>query len=80
MIHQRPGFDTVDDQILSYAGDQSTGGRFEMKHRSILFAALGLGMLLAGMRIDVQCVATVPFGVDTPADLARAQALLKARS
>lgn len=31
----------------------------------------------AGMRIDVQCVATVPFGVDTPDDLLRAQDLLR---
>lgn len=36
--------------------------------------------LEAGMRIDVQCVATVPFGVDTPADLLRAQELLEASS
>ena len=36
-----------------------------------------LRALEAGMRIDVQCVATVPFGVDTPADLRRAQELLE---
>ena len=36
-----------------------------------------LRALEAGMRIDVQCVDTVPFGVDTPADLVRAQALLE---
>ena len=35
-----------------------------------------LRALEAGMRIDVQCVATVPFGVDTPADLLRAEGLL----
>ena len=29
-----------------------------------------------GMRIDVACVDTVPFGVDTPADLERARAVL----
>lgn len=29
-----------------------------------------------GMRIDAACVDTVPFGVDTPADLERARALL----
>ncbi|PHS79203.1 MAG: 3-deoxy-manno-octulosonate cytidylyltransferase [Rhodospirillaceae bacterium] len=29
-----------------------------------------------GMRIDVTCVDTVPFGVDTPADLERARAIL----
>lgn len=37
-----------------------------------------LRALEAGMRIDVELVSTVPFGVDTPADLARAQSLLKA--
>ncbi len=35
-----------------------------------------LRALEAGMRIDVGFVDTVPLGVDTPADLARAQALL----
>ncbi len=30
------------------------------------------------MRIDAAVVATVPFGVDTPADLERARALLAA--
>lgn len=30
-----------------------------------------------GMRIDVACVDTVPFGVDTPADLERAEELLR---
>jgi len=29
-----------------------------------------------GMRIDAQCVDTVPLGVDTPADLDRARQLL----
>ena len=38
-----------------------------------------LRALEAGMRIDVQIVTTVPFGVDTPADLARAEALLEGR-
>ena len=37
-----------------------------------------LRALEAGMRIDVEQVATVPFGVDTPADLLRAQELLRA--
>ena len=36
-----------------------------------------LRALEAGMRIDVQCVDTVPFGVDTPADLDRAQHLME---
>ena len=35
-----------------------------------------LRALEAGMRIDLALVDTVPLGVDTPADLARAQALL----
>ena len=35
-----------------------------------------LRALEAGMRIDVAIVDTVPFGVDTPADLERAQALV----
>lgn len=30
-----------------------------------------------GMRIDAACVDTVPFGVDTPADLERARAILR---
>jgi 3-deoxy-manno-octulosonate cytidylyltransferase (CMP-KDO synthetase) len=32
------------------------------------------------MRIDVAIVATAPLGVDTPADLARARAMLSERS
>lgn len=36
-----------------------------------------LRALEAGMRIDVALVDTVPLGVDTPADLARARALLE---
>jgi 3-deoxy-manno-octulosonate cytidylyltransferase (CMP-KDO synthetase) len=39
-----------------------------------------LRALEAGMRIDVACVDTVPLGVDTQADLARARELLKPRS
>ncbi len=35
-----------------------------------------LRALEAGMRIDVALVDTVPLGVDTPADLARARALM----
>src|SRR5665811_1003631 len=35
-----------------------------------------LRALEAGMRIDVALVGEVPLGVDTPADLARARALL----
>jgi 3-deoxy-manno-octulosonate cytidylyltransferase (CMP-KDO synthetase) len=35
-----------------------------------------LRALAAGMRIDVALVDTAPFGVDTPADLERARALL----
>lgn len=35
-----------------------------------------LRALAAGMRIDVALVDTVPFGVDTPADLARAREIL----
>jgi 3-deoxy-manno-octulosonate cytidylyltransferase (CMP-KDO synthetase) len=38
-----------------------------------------LRALEAGMRIDVTIVASVPLGVDTPADLARARALLGPR-
>lgn len=38
-----------------------------------------LRALEAGMRIEVAFVDTVPLGVDTPADLARARALLGAR-
>lgn len=38
-----------------------------------------LRALEAGMRIDAACVDTVPLGVDTPADLERARALLSAR-
>ena len=36
-----------------------------------------LRALAAGMRIDVALVDMAPFGVDTPADLERARALLK---
>ena len=39
-----------------------------------------LRALTAGMRIDVALVDTAPFGVDTPADLERARALLKPKS
>jgi 3-deoxy-manno-octulosonate cytidylyltransferase (CMP-KDO synthetase) len=39
-----------------------------------------LRALEAGMRIDVALVDSVPFGVDTPADLARARQLMAARS
>ncbi len=38
-----------------------------------------LRALEAGMRIDVALVDTVPFGVDTPADLAHARELMAAR-
>lgn len=38
-----------------------------------------LRALEAGMRIDVALVDSAPFGVDTPADLARARALIAAR-
>ncbi|HXE26896.1 MAG TPA: 3-deoxy-manno-octulosonate cytidylyltransferase [Stellaceae bacterium] len=38
-----------------------------------------LRALEAGMRIDVALVDTVPFGVDTPADLARARELIATR-
>jgi 3-deoxy-manno-octulosonate cytidylyltransferase (CMP-KDO synthetase) len=37
-----------------------------------------LRALEAGMRVDVELVATVPLGVDTPADLERARAMLSA--
>jgi 3-deoxy-manno-octulosonate cytidylyltransferase (CMP-KDO synthetase) len=36
-----------------------------------------LRALEAGMRIDAACVDTVPFGVDTPADLALAREMIK---
>jgi 3-deoxy-manno-octulosonate cytidylyltransferase (CMP-KDO synthetase) len=39
-----------------------------------------LRALEAGMRIDVAIVDSVPHGVDTPADLARARALLQSKS
>jgi 3-deoxy-manno-octulosonate cytidylyltransferase (CMP-KDO synthetase) len=39
-----------------------------------------LRALEAGMRIEVALVDSAPFGVDTPADLERARALLKPRS
>ncbi|MSO74941.1 MAG: 3-deoxy-manno-octulosonate cytidylyltransferase [Alphaproteobacteria bacterium] len=39
-----------------------------------------LRALEAGMRIEVAFVDTVPLGVDTPADLARAETLLSART
>ena len=39
-----------------------------------------LRALEAGMRIDVALVDSAPFGVDTPADLERARALLKPKS
>ena len=39
-----------------------------------------LRALEAGMRIDAALVDTIPLGVDTPADLARARALLAPRS
>ena len=39
-----------------------------------------LRALEAGMRIDVAIVGTVPLGVDTPDDLARARAMLSDRS
>ncbi|MCW6507377.1 3-deoxy-manno-octulosonate cytidylyltransferase [Lichenifustis flavocetrariae] len=38
-----------------------------------------LRALEAGMRIDVECVSAVPFGVDTPDDLERATELLRPR-
>ena len=38
-----------------------------------------LRALEAGMRIDVSIVASVPLGVDTPADLERARAMLAPR-
>jgi 3-deoxy-manno-octulosonate cytidylyltransferase (CMP-KDO synthetase) len=39
-----------------------------------------LRALEAGMRVDVSLVDTVPFGVDTPADLARARTMYAART
>ncbi len=39
-----------------------------------------LRALEAGMRIDAEIVRSVPLGVDTPADLERARAILSARS
>ena len=47
--------------------------RSELEHREKLEQ---LRALEAGMRIDVALVDTVPVGVDTPADLERAKALL----
>jgi 3-deoxy-manno-octulosonate cytidylyltransferase (CMP-KDO synthetase) len=48
-------------------------GRLEQRERLEQLRALE-----AGMRIDAVLVETVPLGVDTPADLARARALLEA--
>lgn len=48
-------------------------GRLETRERLEQLRALE-----AGMRIDVRCVDTIPLGVDTPADLARAEAILAA--
>ena len=48
-----------------------TRGLLEMREKLEQLRALE-----AGMRIDVALVDTVPLGVDTPADLARARALL----
>ena len=39
-----------------------------------------LRALEAGMRIDVEIVDSVPLGVDTPADLEKARAILSARA
>ena len=39
-----------------------------------------LRALEAGMRIDVAIIDSVPIGVDTPEDLARARAVLSGRS
>ncbi|HZT51250.1 MAG TPA: 3-deoxy-manno-octulosonate cytidylyltransferase, partial [Stellaceae bacterium] len=39
-----------------------------------------LRALDAGMRIDAALVDAVPFGVDTPADLERARALMRMRT
>ena len=50
-------------------------GRLEQREKLEQLRALE-----AGMRIDVALVDTVPFGVDTPADLERARALLQPRS
>jgi len=50
-------------------------GRLEQREKLEQLRALE-----AGMRIDVALVDMVPFGVDTPADLERARALLQPRS
>ena len=50
-------------------------GRLEQREKLEQLRALE-----AGMRIDVALVDTVPFGVDTPADLERARALLQPRN
>jgi 3-deoxy-manno-octulosonate cytidylyltransferase (CMP-KDO synthetase) len=39
-----------------------------------------LRALEAGLRIDVAIVDAIPFGVDTPADLEKARAILRGRS
>jgi 3-deoxy-manno-octulosonate cytidylyltransferase (CMP-KDO synthetase) len=49
-------------------------GRLEQREKLEQLRALE-----AGMRIDVALVDMVPFGVDTPADLERARALLQPR-
>lgn len=62
-----------------YAFRRESLRRFVALPPSILEARERLEQLRgleAGMRIDVQCVATVPLGVDTPADLLRAHELL----
>jgi 3-deoxy-manno-octulosonate cytidylyltransferase (CMP-KDO synthetase) len=50
-------------------------GRLEQREKLEQLRALE-----AGMRIDVALVDMIPFGVDTPADLERARALLQPRS
>jgi 3-deoxy-manno-octulosonate cytidylyltransferase (CMP-KDO synthetase) len=65
-----------------YAYRRAALGRFVALKQSALEIAEKLEQLRAlanGMRIDVAIVDTIPLGVDTPADLERARALIGAR-
>jgi 3-deoxy-manno-octulosonate cytidylyltransferase (CMP-KDO synthetase) len=66
-----------------YAYRRAALSRFVSLEQSVLELAERLEQLRAlanGMRIDAAIVDTIPLGVDTPADLERARALIGARS
>lgn len=65
-----------------YAYRRAALDRFVLLKPSVLEKRESLEQLRAleaGMRIDVEIVKTVPLGVDTPADLEKARAILSAR-